>query len=137
MSWYTTTDPDVDSDRVYRARLRMWVSVLVLAMRDYTNLHIRGYLKNGKLTKKCQRLGRLPKDNDHTSAERSFGITSIREVADLVDFINGDGMRSVMAVCELQPGTEAAVKRGLRDIRNGVYRALPSPDRIIRLTLAR
>lgn len=133
MLWYETTDKELDGERIANCEYRLWISVLLLAFRDYLNLHRTGYLKGGKVTAKCKLIGKRFRPNS-TTYRKPMAIASSTEVHELVEFINGPGIGVILSMCGFGPGTERAIMRGLRNIEAGKYVAIPGyePDTLDR-----
>jgi len=133
MLWFETTDKELDEERIANCEYRLWISVLLLSFRDYLNLHRTGYLKEGRVTSKCRMIGKRFK-NSANSYRKPMAFTSVTEVHELVEFISGPGIGVILDMCGFGAGTERAIRKGLKNIEEGNYMAIPGyePDTLDR-----
>lgn len=136
MSWYDTADKEVDEVALHDAQFRMWVSVIVLSLREYQTLHRMGYLDNGKMTVKCQSLGSnvQTRDGKSTRCKRVISISAVSDVHQLLQFLHGDGLTTVMRYCRMSDKTQDIIVSGLKKIEAGETPIIMShePDAIDR-----
>lgn len=136
MSWFDTADKEVDELALHDAQFRMWVSVIVLSLREYQTLHRMGYLENGQITRKCESLGRniQTKSGQSTRCKRVISISASSDVHQLLQFLHGDGLSTVMRYCHMSDRTQDIIRSGLKKIEAGETPIIMShePDAIDR-----
>ena len=131
MKWYESADVAVSEAALHEAQFRMWVSVVILSLREYCALHRAGYLKDGKITEKCHLIGRQKANH---SCHRVLGLDSVSEVHALLEFFHGEGLSIVARCAGMSQQTEKVIRRGLQQIESGEIPRIMShePDAIDR-----
>jgi hypothetical protein len=136
MSWYDSTDKEVDELALHDAQLRLWISVVILSLREYQTLHRLGYLEDGRITEKCKTIGKLTLKKDGRSyySKKVISISSASDVHQLVEFLKGDGLSIVMRYCNMKDQTQDIIRNGLKKIEAGETPIIMShePDAIDR-----
>lgn len=140
MAWFHDIEDESTRNAKDQAVMRVYMSSLILAFREYSGLHKRGFLKHGTLTDRAHALGSGKKqereEKGYRFVRKVLFFGSAPEIQQLVDFIHGEGPHEMIRLMGLRVPRHV-IDRGIERIQNGETDGLGvleyAPDKLDKL----